>query len=103
MNGKIAVLYQGGKQVGGLFDWQIDMILPPSIKNGWREYKLIKEITARSYWLIDAPDGNLFEVKFYNAIRGHLVLIATGMVEVNLPKIIVNKKIFMPLKLRWIY
>ena len=102
MNGDLAVLYQGGKQVGGLFDWEIDIISNSTIRNGWYEVKISKGITAQGYWLTCAPDGCYFEVIFYKAIRGRLVLMDSGKVEVDLPDKTLDRRLHIPLEIRWV-
>ncbi len=102
MNGELAALYQGGKQVGGIYDWQIDILFDSVIKNGWYEHKIIKNITAQGYWLNIAPDSDYFCVEFYKVIRGQLVLIDTGKVEVDLPNKILDRRVYIPLEIRWL-
>ena len=103
MNGVLGVLYQGGKQVGGIYDWDIDIITSNStIRNGWYEFKVFKEITAQSYWLNLAPDSDYFEIKFYKAIRGQLVLIDGGKVGVSLPDKTLDRRLHIPLEIRWV-
>ncbi len=100
MNGELAVLYQETKQVGGLYDWEIEIISQSTIRNGWYEHKITKGITAQSYWLTDAPDGNCFEIKFYKAIRGQLVLIDSGEIEIDLPNKTIDHRFYIPLVVR---
>lgn len=102
MNGELGVLYQGDEQIGGFFDWEIDISSISTIRNGWYEFKVTKEITTQSYWLNLAPDGDCFEIKFYKVIRGRLVLIDSGKVEINLPDKTLNCRIYIPLEIRWI-
>ena len=102
MNGELGVLYQGNKQVGGIYDWEIDIISDSTIRNGWYEHKITKGITAQSYWLTDAPDSNCFEVKFYKAIRGRLVLMDAGKIELDLPNRVLDHRFYIPLEIRWI-
>ncbi len=102
MNGEIAALFQG-KQVGGLYSWEIDLQFNSTIKNGWREFKVInKRISATSYWLNFIPEGRCFEVKFYKVSAGQLVLIDQGKVEIDLPDKTLDKKIHIPLEIRWL-
>ncbi len=102
MNGELAVLYQRGKQIGGLYDWEINLILNSTVRNGWYEYKISKDIATRSYWLNIAPDDSYFEVKFYKAIRGQLVLIDSGKVEIDLPSKTLDRRLYIPLEIRWV-
>ncbi len=102
MNGEIGVIYQEDKQVGGIYDWKIDITPIPTIRDGWYEFKVSKEVTAQSYWLITVPNGNCFEVKFYKVIQWHLVLMDGGKVEVDLPNRILDHRLYAPLEIRWI-
>ncbi len=103
MNGELGVLYQEGKQVGGVYDWQVDIIPIPTIRDGWWEYKVKKEITAKSYWLTIAPANNQFNIQLLKVVRGQLVLMDSGRVEIDLPSVrILNCKRTIPLELRWI-
>ncbi len=102
MNGELAVLYQGGKQVGGLYDWAVNLISTHNIRNGWREFKIVKkEITAYSYWLTLAPGSDCFEAQFYKAIQGQLVLIDRGKIEVALPNQTLDRRLYIPFEIRW--
>ena len=101
MNGGIAVLYQG-KQVGGMYDWKIDITPNSILRDGWREFKVTKEITAHSYWLTDTPSDNCFEVKFYKVVRGQLALMDSGMIEIDLHDKTVGRLIYTPLEIRWV-
>ncbi len=103
MNGEIAVLYQGNKQIGGLYDWKIDITSESTIKNGWRESRICKEIAAQSYWLIDTPACNCFELKFYKVERGYLVLIDSGKVKIDLPSVrVLDCRLTIPIEIRWL-
>jgi len=102
MTGKIGVLYQNGKQVGGIFDWEISAGMDSTAKNSWVERKVAKQITAQSYWLVNKPNGDIFDAEFYQHIKGRLVLIDTGTVRLNLPEAnILDRTLLAPLRLRW--
>ena len=102
MNGQIGILYQDGKQVGGVFDWEISAGMDRVAKEGWVERKVAKQITAQSYWLVKKPNGDTFDVKFYEHIKGRLVLIDTGTVRLKLPEVnILDKRLPAPLRLNW--
>lgn len=102
MNGEIAALYQNGKQVGGVYNWNINLASATTTVNGWQEYKFVKNITANSYWLTLAPDSNVFEVKFYKSIQGRLVLIDDGIVEITLPDTAtLDRRLDAPLEIIW--
>ncbi len=102
MNGELGVLYQEDKQVGGLYDWEIITISQSTVRDGWYDFKVAKEITARSYWLIVTPDGSIFEVKFYKAIRGQLILVDKGITMIDLPDKTLDHRLYIPLEIMWI-
>ena len=102
MNGQIGVLYQNGKQIGGIFDWEINAGMGSYAKDDWIEIKVAKQITAQSYWLLNKPKDDIFEARFYQYIEGRLILIDIGTVKVKLPEVdILNKTLPAPLRLRW--
>ena len=102
MTGDIGVLYQNGKQVGGIFDWEISAGMDSIAKDSWVERKVAKQITAQSYWLVNKPNGDIFDVKFYQHIKGQLVLMDTGTVGLKLPEInILDRTLPASLRLRW--
>ena len=103
MDGEIGTLYQEGKQVGGVFDWAISGRLASWAKDNWVEAKATKLVTAQSYWLIEKPDDDIFEVELYQRIRNQLVLIDTGTIKLKLPEVnVLNRTLPAPLTLRWI-
>ncbi len=102
MDGELATLYQLGKQVGGLFDWQIDFSFLSGVRNGWYEHKPIKHILARGYWLILAPDSFCFKADFYKVIQGQLVLMDAGKIEIDFPIRTLDQRLYAPIDVRWI-
>ena len=57
MKGKIGSLHNGRLQVGGILDWELDLILADSVKDTATYYKLAKwKLTAQAYWLFDVSD-----------------------------------------------
>ena len=73
-----------------------------SAKDGWVEKRVAKQITALSYWLVNKPNGDIFDTEFYQFMEGRLVLIDTGTVNVKLPEVnILDKTLSAPLRLRW--
>jgi len=104
MDGQIGVLYQEGKQVGGVFDWAISGQMASWAKDDWAATKATKLVTAQIYWLIKEPDGDIFEVELYQQIRNQLVLMDTGRVKLGLPDTTtLNGTLVAPLTLRWIW
>ena len=102
MEGAIGVLYQDGEQVGGIFNWGISAGMDNYAKDDWVEVKVAKMVTAQSYWLVNKPNGDTFDVKFYQHMEGQLVLIDTGTVGLNLPEVnVLNKTLPAPLRLIW--
>lgn len=103
MNGEIGALFQHDKQVGGVYNWSINLAIDVSTnKELWYEYKVKKVITAHSYWLVSVPADNCFEAKFYKKIKGQLVLMDDGMVVVDLPDTTtLNRVLDAPLEIVW--
>ncbi len=103
MNGELAVLYQDNKQSGGLYNWEINITSESIIRNGWREFKVVKEITAQGYWLLTPPTDNCFEIKFYKVQGGCLVLIGSGKAEIDLPSVrVMDCRLTIPIEIRWL-
>ena len=102
MNGELGVIYQDGKQVGGIYDWEVDIIPIPTIQDGWREYKIKKEITAKSYWLTNAPANNQFDIQLLKVVRGQLVVMDGGKVKIDLPNKTLDRRIDIPLQIWWV-
>ncbi len=101
MDGELAVLSQGGIQVGGLYDWELNTLFETNINNGWYEHKIKREITTRSYWLTVAPDGPC-EIQLYKACRGQLVLVGEGRVEITMIDKTLNRRLYSPVEIRWL-
>lgn len=102
MNGEIATLYQNNKQVGGVYSWDISLGSDSTTVNGWQEFTFKKNITANSYWLIEAPADDCFEIKFYKIMQGSLVLMDEGIVEILLPDTItLDRRLDAPLEMIW--
>ena len=85
MNGEIGTLNQKGKQIGGVFDWGISGNKASWAKDNWVETKATKLVTVKSYWLINKPEGDVFEIELYQQIRNQLVLVDISTVKLNLP------------------
>ena len=102
MDGELAVITQGGNQIGGLFYWEINTLYESNIKDGWYEHKIKRNITARSYWLNVAPEGHCFEIQFYKAYRGQLVLMGEGGAEVYMTDKTLNRRLYAPIEIRWV-
>jgi len=102
MDGGIAVLYQNGKQCGGIYNWEINLSSDFTTVNGWQEFTFKKNITANSYWLVEAPADDCFEIKFYKVMQGALVLMDEGIVEILLPDTItLDRRLDAPLEMIW--
>ncbi len=57
MKGKLGSLHSGRLQVGGILDWDLDLLLTDYSKDTATFYKLAKwKLTAQAYWLFDIPD-----------------------------------------------
>ena len=99
----IATLKQNGKQVGGLFDCEIRVILQYTTKDGMKEYKPLKRITALSYWLLEPISSNEFNAEFFTTQSNQLVLIDAGKVRINFPDVsTLNQRLYAPIDVRWI-
>lgn len=102
MEGQIGVLYQGGKQVGGVFNWEIKGQMANSAEDNWVKIKAVKSVTALSYWLIKEPEGDIFKAELFQQIRNQLVLIDSGTIKLKLPDTnTLNRMLEAPLRLRW--
>ena len=56
MKGRLGSLHKGRLQVGGMLDWELDLLLTDYSKDTATYYKLAKwKLTAQSYWLFDIP------------------------------------------------
>ncbi len=70
----------------------------------WAAPRASKKVTASSYWLIDGPSSDIFQVDFYQRMRNQLVLMDTGKVKLKLPDVeTLNRTLQAPLTLRWIW
>jgi len=102
MNGEIAALYQNNKQVGGVYSWEINLANDSTTVNGWQESTFKKNISANSYWLVETPVDDCFEVKFYKVMQGSLVLMDEGIVDILLPDTItLDRRLDAPLEIIW--
>ena len=103
MEGELAALYQDNKQVGGIYNWRINLDSDFTTVNGWQIYTFKKQITASCYWLLSAPAGNSFEIKLYKSLQGQLILMDEGKVEIDLPDIkTLNRRLDAPLEIIWL-
>ena len=102
MDGQIGVLKQDGKQCGGIYDWEVSLAYDSTVSKGWTKLKVIKHIIAQSYWLIDIPEDNIYDIELYKKVDSQLVLMDAGVVGVNLPDTeTLNRRLYAPLKLVW--
>ena len=101
--GQIASLKQNGRQVAGLYDWDCRVILNYTTKDGMKDYKPTKKLSARSYWLIEPVESNEFEAEFYQIFNNDLILIDAGKVVIDFPDCrTVNQRLYAPIEIRWI-
>jgi len=82
--GEIGTLNQGGKQVGGFRDWQIDLTTDNIPRRGYFDKKVKIRLQADRYWLLDKPAGDNYTAKFYQHISGQLALVAEHDVNISL-------------------
>ena len=99
----IATLKQNGKQVGGLFDCEIRVILQYTAKDGMKDYKPIKKITALSYWLLETVSSNEFDAEFFTEKSNQLVTIDAGKVRIDFPDLrTLDRRLYAPINVQWI-
>ena len=102
MNGEIGTLNQEGRQIGGFFDWSIDIVLDETIRHGVRELGVRKIVSASRYWLLEIPNSDIYEARFYKMISGQLVLMDEGQIGLGLPdKETLDRVLSAPLGMRW--
>uniref|UniRef100_A0A6M3JSP0 Uncharacterized protein n=2 Tax=viral metagenome TaxID=1070528 RepID=A0A6M3JSP0_9ZZZZ len=102
MEGQIGVLYQNGNQVAGVYDWEVSLAFDSTVRKGWEEVKSIKHITSMSYWLVEKPQGNLYDIELYQKVEGQLILMDKGTIAINLPDTeTLDRRLYAPLNLIW--
>ena len=103
LEGQIGVLSQNGKQIAGLYDWESHVVLNFTTKDGMKEYKPAKHITARSYWILEPVRENVFDAEFYQIVSNELVLMDTGKVVIDFPDVrTTDQRLYAPINVRWI-
>jgi hypothetical protein len=83
MQGEIGTLNQG-KQIGGFYDWSIDLNLTRTETPTGRVHKVsaIKASAKRYFFLIEPAEGEI-TANFYQLIKDKLVLMASHKVVLN--------------------
>ena len=57
MEGRLGGLFKDDKQIGGLVDWEFELLLADASNDITRVYKFAKwRLNSRSYWLFEEPD-----------------------------------------------
>uniref|UniRef100_A0A6M3LQX6 Uncharacterized protein n=1 Tax=viral metagenome TaxID=1070528 RepID=A0A6M3LQX6_9ZZZZ len=103
LTSQIATLKQNGKQVGGLFDCEIRVVLQYATVNGMKEYKPLKKISAMSYWLLETIQGNEFDAEFFTVNSNQLVTVDAGRVVIDFPDVrTLDQRLYAPIDVRWI-
>ena len=103
LTSQIATLNQDGKQVGGLFDCEIRVILQYTTVAGMKEYKPVKKITALSYWLLEPIQSNEFDAEFFTINSNQLVTVDAGKVVIDFPDLrTLDRRLYAPIEVRWI-
>ena len=103
LTAQVAILNQDGKQVGGLFDCEIRVILQYTTVNGMKEYKPVKKITALSYWLLEPIRNNEFDAEFFTVNSNQLVTVDAGRVVIDFPDVrTLDQRLYAPIDVRWI-
>ena len=101
--GEIGVLYQEGKQVAGIYGWEIHCWLEYVVTKGYKDYKPIKKISARAYWLNKEIEDNDFYAEFYKKVDGNLVILDAGNVSINFPDTkTLDRRLDAELKMDWL-
>ena len=100
MEGEIGVLYQD-KQIGGVYNWTIHVAYDSTVKNDWVETTSKRAVSAQAYWLIEKPEGNIFDIELYKVVNNQLVLMQGGTVEINLPDTeTLDRKLWAPVEIK---
>ena len=100
---QVATLKQNGKQVGGLYDIEIRVILQYTTVDGMKEYKPVKKITALSYWLLEPIQSNEFDIEFFSVNSNMLVTVDAGKVVIDFPDVrTLNRRLYAPIDVRWL-
>ena len=103
LSGEMCVLFQSGKQVAGLDNWEIRIVLDYTTKDGMKEYKPHKRISARSYWLVEPVKDNEFDAEFYQVMNDNLILMDAGRVVIDFPDChTIDRRLYAPIEIRWV-
>ena len=103
LEGQICALYQEGGQVAGVYDWESHIILEYTTTDNMKVYKPHKNISARSYWLVEPVKENVFYAEFYQVILENLILMDAGNVAIDFPDCAtVDRRLYAPIEIRWI-
>jgi len=103
LTSQIATLKKDDKQVGGLYDCEIRVILQYTTVNGMKEYKPVKKITALSYWLLEPIQSNEFDAEFFTVNSNQLVIIDAGKVVIDFPDLrTLDRRLYAPIDVRWV-
>lgn len=103
LTSQIATLRQNGKQIGGLYDIEIRVILQYTTVDGMKEYKPIKRITALSYWLLEPIQSNEFDAEFFIINSNQLIIIDAGRVVIDFPDLVtLDRRLYAPIEIRWL-
>mgnify|MGYP001567992784 FL=1 len=100
---QVATLKQNGKQVGGLYDIEIRVILQYTTVDGMKEYKPVKKITALSYWLLEPIQSNEFDAEFFAINSNTLITVDAGKIVIDFPDVrTLDRRLYAPIEVRWI-
>ena len=100
---QIATLKQNGKQVGGLYDSEIRVILQYTTIDGMKIYKPVKKITALSYWLLEPISSNEFDAEFFTVNSNQLVTVDAGRVVIDFPDLrTLDRRLYAPIDVKWL-
>jgi len=103
VEGEIGVLYQDGRQVAGVYNWESHVVLNTTTVNGMKEYKPNKHLNARSYWLVKPIEENAFYFEGYKVINDRLVIMEAGNVAIDFPDCYsTDLRQYAPVSMRWL-
>lgn len=103
LSGQIATLNQNSRQIGGLYDWQTNVVMNYTTKDGVKEFKPVKRIEAQSYWILEKIKSNEFDAEFFMVQGGQLILIDKGNVVIDLPDTqTLDRRLYAPIEVRWL-
>ena len=100
MNGELGSLVQG-KQIGGFYNWTIELKFI-TIDKPFREYnKAPTKATAESFWMLSEPSQEEIRASYYQLIQDRLVLVSEAVIKAEFGLYELNKLINRELEMTW--